>query len=93
MRAYGKEWGYNVYSCEYCLFWKGRKVGCIYSHGCCCPVAQKPLVRFGVQIQYPKIEPTIASQSKCDGCPYGRDTPCIGWCTKELLRSVRGCAK
>ena len=93
MRAYGKEWNYNVYSCEYCLFWKGRKVGCMYSDGCCCPVAQKPPVRFGVQIQYPEIEHTIASQPKCDGCPYGRDTPCIGWCTKELLRSVRGCAK
>lgn len=26
--------------------------------------------------------------SECDGCPYGYATPCIGWCTKELLRSL-----
>ena len=26
--------------------------------------------------------------SECDGCPYGRASPCIGWCTKELLRSM-----
>lgn len=26
--------------------------------------------------------------SECDGCPYGNATPCIGWCTKELLRSL-----
>ena len=93
MRAYGKEWNYNVYSCEYCLFWKGRKVGCMYPHGCCCPVAQKPTVRFGVPIEYPKAEKPAAVKSECDGCPYGRDTPCIGWCTREILRSVRGCAK
>lgn len=32
-------------------------------------------------------------KSECDGCPYGRYSPCIGWCTKEVLRAVRGCAK
>ena len=93
MRAYGKEWTYNVYSCEYCLFWKGQKSGCMYPHGCCCPVAQKPPVRFGVPIQYPGTEQRVTSQSECDRCPYGRDAPCIGWCTKEILHSVRGCAK
>lgn len=29
-----------------------------------------------------------AAVSECDGCPYGRASPCIGWCTKELLRSM-----
>jgi hypothetical protein len=32
-------------------------------------------------------------KSECDDCPYGKCGPCIGWCTKEILRSVRGCAK
>lgn len=38
----------------------------------------------------PKTEPV----SECTDCPYGRCAPCIGWCTKEVLRSIgRGCAK
>ena len=25
MKAYGKEWNYNVYDCRYCLYWKGLR--------------------------------------------------------------------
>ena len=25
--------------------------------------------------------------SECYGCPYGRAQPCIGWCTRKILRS------
>lgn len=32
-------------------------------------------------------------KSECDGCPYGRYSPCIGWCTKEVIRAVKRCAK
>ena len=28
-------------------------------------------------------------KSECDGCPYGRDRPCIGWCTKKLMGGIR----
>ena len=24
--------------------------------------------------------------SECYGCPYGRAQPCIGWCTRKILR-------
>ncbi len=24
-------------------------------------------------------------KSGCDGCPYGRNSPCIGWCTRQIL--------
>ena len=24
--------------------------------------------------------------SECDECPYRGDHPCIGWCTKEIIR-------
>lgn len=33
------------------------------------------------------------TKSECDDCPYKKCGPCIGWCTVEVLRSVRGCAK
>ena len=55
------------------LFWKQAE-GCTYrgKTGCYYISAQKP----------------PAAVSECDGCPYGRASPCIGWCTKELLRSI-----
>ncbi len=91
MKAYGKSWGYNVYDCEYCLYWKGTKIGCTYEDGCCCPVPQKPKKCNGITMNYeqpaeqPIEQPPI---SECVGCPYGRDSPCIGWCTKDVMRSV-----
>ncbi len=33
------------------------------------------------------------TEDECDGCPYGTYGPCIGWCTREVLQSVRRCAK
>ena len=59
--------------CRYCYFWKQTE-GCTYrgKTGCYYLSAQKP----------------PAAVSECDGCPYGRASPCIGWCTKELLRSM-----
>ena len=26
--------------------------------------------------------------SECDDCPYGRANPCIGWCTKKILKEM-----
>jgi len=59
--------------CQYCYFWKQTE-GCTFrgKTGCYYISAQKP----------------PATVSECDGCPYGRASPCIGWCTKELLRSM-----
>lgn len=27
-------------------------------------------------------------KTECDGCPYGRDHPCIGWCTKKIMQEL-----
>lgn len=37
---------------------------------------------------YNKPRERTALKSECDDCPYGRCSPCIGWCTKEILRSI-----
>ncbi len=26
--------------------------------------------------------------SECDGCPYRKVQPCIGWCTRKLMREM-----
>ena len=89
VKAYGRSWNYNVYDCQYCLYWKGKKKGCVYPDGCCCPVEQKPARRNGIeQVYETKSEETAVPVSECDGCPYERDSPCIGWCTKEVMRTA-----
>lgn len=36
----------------------------------------------------PKPQRKRKPKSECEDCPYGRCSPCIGWCTKEILRSI-----
>lgn len=88
MKAYGKSWGYNVYDCRYCLYRKGKLKGCVYPDGCCCPVPQKPARRNGIEQVYDAAADNAAPVSECEGCPYGRAAPCIGWCTKEVMRAA-----
>ena len=87
MKAYGKSWGYNVYDCRYCLYRKGKLKGCVYPDGCCCLVPQKPARRNGIEQVYEADADSAAPVSECEGCPYGRAAPCIGWCTKEVMRA------
>lgn len=58
--------------CRYCYFWKNSKKGCSLGEDKCYYLTSVP--------SKPK--------SECDGCPYGRDHPCIGWCTKQVMRDV-----
>ena len=59
--------------CRYCYFWKQTE-GCTY--------------RGKTDCYYISAQKPPATVSECDGCPYGRASPCIGWCTKELMRSM-----
>ena len=34
------------------------------------------------------IKENTKKKSVCDDCPYGRCSPCIGWCTKQLLEEL-----
>lgn len=63
--------------CSDCLYWLGGKGGCAFT-GLPCP--------FYAQAPAPAAEPP---RSVCRSCPYGRDSPCIGWCTKEVLRACK----
>lgn len=40
---------------------------------------------------YLKPEPEKKREKdKCDGCPYGRVNPCIGYCLKDILAEKGG---
>lgn len=58
--------------CRYCYFWKNKKTGCVLGKENCYYLTSVP------------PEP----KSECYGCPYGRNGPCIGWCTKKILRET-----
>ena len=88
VKAYDKTRIKEVYDCQYCLYWKGKKKGCTYPDGCCCPTEQKPTRRNGIEQVYAKDSEETALVSECTGCPDGRDSPCIGWCTKEVMHAV-----
>lgn len=58
--------------CRDCSFWKGKRKGCVLADGEC----------PSLNIILPKPEP------KCGGCPYGRNQPCIGWCTLKIMQEL-----
>ena len=58
--------------CRFCYFWKNDSTGCSLGKDNCYYLIAVP----------PK------PKSECDGCPYGRAHPCIGWCTKQAMRAV-----
>ena len=60
--------------CRYCYYWKNKRKGCSLGKANC----------------YYRISPPPKLKSDCDGCPYGRAQPCMGWCTKKLLREASG---
>lgn len=49
-----------------------------------------PYERMMVQIPTETREahgpPALPTGHPCHGCPYGRDTPCLGVCYRDLLR-------
>lgn len=54
--------------CAYCYFWGGKKKGCTLGEENC----------------YYLLKEVPKEKTKCDGCPYKKGDPCIGWCTKCL---------
>lgn len=58
--------------CRNCFFWKNSRIGC----------------GLGQENCYYLISVPEKPKSECDGCPYGRAKPCIGWCTKQLMREL-----
>ena len=49
--------------CHYCYFWTNGRKGC----------------RLGRNNCYYLISLPPKPKSECDGCPYGRDHPCVKW--------------
>ncbi len=61
---------YKPKECRYCYFWCGKNKCCFLGKENC---------------YYETVE-EATEKSECDDCPYGRHSPCIGWCMKKVLR-------
>lgn len=67
--------------CAYCYFWRGERKGC---------GRRKCYYLLPEEIQGEKISEkdrgqTPGENGNCRGCPYGKHSPCIGYCIKKLL--------
>lgn len=60
--------------CHQCYFWKDNRKGC----------------SLGTENCYYLVSEPPKKKSECEDCPYGRYHPCIGWCTKKILRKDYG---
>ena len=58
--------------CSLCFFWKNARQGCSLGKENCYFIISEP----------------EKEKSDCDGCPYGRVHPCIGWCTIQIMREI-----
>lgn len=61
------------WSCKFCYWWGGKKKGCM----------QKQCYYLIPEKQEKK------KNSKCDGCPYGKPVPCIGYCISGLYSEMK----
>lgn len=57
--------------CRYCYYWQSEEKGCLLGEKNC-----YYLLRPGKN----------KKKNPCDGCPYGRINPCVGFCMKEILK-------
>ena len=63
-------------SCEYCYFWHGKQHGCELKD-CYSLLPDEP------------EEPKSTDGMNCKGCPYGRHSPCIGYCLVKIMRELK----
>lgn len=63
-------------SCEYCYFWHGKKYGCELKN--CYYLLPKEAERQ-------QSEDSVS----CKGCPYGKHSPCIGYCLVKIMRELK----
>ena len=60
--------------CAYCYFWDRKKTACKQAE---CYY----LVKEG--------QPPGGQNGECRGCPYGRHSPCIGYCLRKIIREMK----
>ena len=66
------------WSCKYCYFWEGKKKGCGLDE---CYYLLPEDVAGADARKPPKL-------GNCSRCPYGKYSPCIGYCIARIYYEV-----
>lgn len=65
------------WSCKYCYFWEGKKRGCGLDE---CYY----LISDSGDADQPKPDKV----GNCEKCPYGKQSPCIGYCIERIYYDI-----
>ena len=60
--------------CAFCYFWHSGKKRC---------------TKAACYYLLPDVEVSGQKEGDCRNCPYGRNTPCIGYCLQKILLELR----
>ena len=74
--------------CKHCYFWKGKRKGCSQEE-CYYLLPEEGSGSVDVSENPLPQEFSKTGVGGCQGCPYGRHSPCIGYCLKKILREMR----
>lgn len=72
--------------CAYCYFWRGKRKGC-GQRECFYLLPEESRGKKDL-LEKGHGQPS-GEHENCRGCPYGRHSPCIGYCIKKLLLEMR----
>ena len=64
----------KTWTCVYCHYWISRKKGCKLN---------------ACHYVLPDKTELPEDTGNCKNCPYGRHSPCIGYCIAKLLMEIR----
>lgn len=59
--------------CRYCYYWQPERRKC----------------RMGEENCYYLLRPERRKANPCDGCPYGKINPCVGFCMQKIMKEGR----
>ena len=62
--------------CAYCYFFSARRKKCKRKE-CFYRISSPPLRR------------KVTHWEPCEGCPYGKHTPCLGYCIVKAVKEVK----
>lgn len=68
-------------SCKYCYFWQGKVKGCELENCYYLLPEKSPPTAEELAERY--------HRGNCNTCPYGRASPCIGFCIEKIMLELK----
>ena len=74
--------------CKHCYFWKGKRKGCSKKE-CYYLLPGEKTASSNISGNPLPQEFSKNGIGVCESCPYGRHSPCIGYCIQKILHEMR----